>query len=76
MAETYPRRGMMVVVSDLLGDEDGTLRGLRLLRQQGHDVMVFHVMDDDELSIMHDVMSRVDDKLTNNRQRPGDPTIG
>jgi hypothetical protein len=26
-----------------------TLRGLRLLRQRGHDVIVFHVLDDDEL---------------------------
>jgi hypothetical protein len=44
-----PRRGMMVLFSDLLADPEGTLRGLRLLRQRGHDVLVFHVMDDDEL---------------------------
>jgi uncharacterized protein (DUF58 family) len=49
VAESYPRRGMMVVVSDLLADPEETLRGLKLLRQRGHDVMVFHVMDDDEL---------------------------
>jgi uncharacterized protein (DUF58 family) len=48
-AESYPRRGMMILISDLLGDRDGLLRGLRLLRQRGHDVMLFHVMDDDEL---------------------------
>ncbi len=49
VAETYPRRGMMVLISDLLADRDGMFRGLRLLRQRGHDVLVFHVMDDDEL---------------------------
>jgi len=49
VAETYPRRGMMVLVSDMLTDPQSALRGLRLLRQQGHDVMVFHVMDDDEI---------------------------
>jgi len=49
IAETYPRRGMMVVVSDLLTDPKAVLRGLKLLRRQGHDVMVFHIMDDDEL---------------------------
>ncbi len=49
IAETYPRRGMKILVSDLLGDLEGTMKGLRLLRQRGHDVMVFHVMDDDEL---------------------------
>ncbi len=49
VAESYPRRGMMVVISDLLADPQATLRGLRLLRQRGHDVLVFHVLDDDEL---------------------------
>jgi uncharacterized protein (DUF58 family) len=48
-AETYPRRGMMVVVSDLFGDVQQTLKGLRLLRQRGHDVLVFQLLDDDEL---------------------------
>ena len=27
----------------------GLFRGLRLLRSRGHDVLVFHVLDDDEL---------------------------
>jgi len=49
VAETFPRRGMMILVSDLLAPRDGLFRGLRLLRSRGHDVMVFHVMDDDEL---------------------------
>lgn len=49
VAESYPRRGMMILVSDMLGDVEAMLTGLRLLRQRGHDVMVFHVMDDDEL---------------------------
>ncbi len=49
VAESSPRRGMMVLFSDLLADPQGTIRGLRLLRQRGHDVLVFHVMDDDEL---------------------------
>jgi uncharacterized protein (DUF58 family) len=49
VAENYPRRGMIVLISDLLADRDATLKGLRLLRQRGHDVLVFHVMDDDEL---------------------------
>jgi uncharacterized protein (DUF58 family) len=49
VAETYPRRGLMLLVSDLLTDRESLFRGIKLLRQQGHDVMVFHVMDDDEL---------------------------
>jgi uncharacterized protein (DUF58 family) len=49
IAESVSRRGMVVVISDLLGDVETTLRGLRLLRQRGHDTLVLHVMDDDEL---------------------------
>ncbi|MGE0756948.1 MAG: DUF58 domain-containing protein [Pirellulaceae bacterium] len=49
VAESFPRRGLMVLISDLLTDQSAVLKGLRLLRQRGHDVLVFHVMDDDEL---------------------------
>jgi uncharacterized protein (DUF58 family) len=48
-AEAFPRRGLMVLISDLLVDRAGLCKGLKLLRQHGHDVMVLHVMDDDEL---------------------------
>jgi len=49
LAETLPRRGLVVVISDLLGDRDGLAPGLRLLRTRGHDVAVLHVLHDDEL---------------------------
>ena len=49
VAETYPRRGLMVLISDLLVEREGLFRGLKLLRSRGHDVLVFHVLDDDEL---------------------------
>lgn len=49
VAESYPRRGLVLLVSDLLADRGGLFQGLRMLRQQGHDVMLFHVLDDDEL---------------------------
>jgi uncharacterized protein (DUF58 family) len=48
-AETFPRRGMMVLVSDLLVEREGLFRGLKLLRSRGHDAIIFHVLDDDEL---------------------------
>jgi hypothetical protein len=58
IAEASSRRGLMVVFSDLLGDVALTLRGLRLLRQRGHDVLVLHVMDDDELDFPFDGPTR------------------
>jgi len=49
LAETLPRRGLVVICSDLLGDRAGVFKGLQLLRQRGHDLAIFHVLDEDEL---------------------------
>ncbi len=49
VAEHDPRRGMIILVSDLLAERDGLQKGLRLLRQRGHDVLVLHILDDDEI---------------------------
>ncbi len=49
IAENYPKRGMIILFSDLLVERPSLFRGLKLLRQRGHDVLVLHVMDDDEL---------------------------
>jgi len=64
-AEIFPKRGMMIVVSDLFADVDQTLRGLRILRQRGHDVLLFHVMDDDELDFPFAGPTRFDDLESN-----------
>lgn len=63
-AATFPRRGMMIVISDFLSDTEATLRGLRLLRSQGHDVLVFHVMDDAELDFDFSGPTRFDSMET------------
>jgi uncharacterized protein (DUF58 family) len=50
VAETVGARGMIVVVSDLLADRESLFKGLEMLRHRRHDVLLFHVMDEDELS--------------------------
>jgi uncharacterized protein (DUF58 family) len=42
-------KGMIVLISDLLVPREGLMKGLDLLRYRQHDVIVFHVLDDDEL---------------------------
>jgi uncharacterized protein (DUF58 family) len=49
VAEESSRRGMIVLVSDLLAPRPGLFKGLKLLRHRGHDVLIFHVLDDEEL---------------------------
>jgi uncharacterized protein (DUF58 family) len=50
VAEKATSRGMIIVVSDLLADREPLFRGLEMLRHRRHDVLVFHVMDQDELT--------------------------
>ena len=50
VAEKVSRRGLVCVVSDLFTDLDGLLRGLQHFRHCDHEVMVLHVMDQDELT--------------------------
>jgi uncharacterized protein (DUF58 family) len=49
VAETVPVRGMIVLISDLLSDRGPLLKGLEMLRHGKHDVLVFHILDDDEM---------------------------
>ncbi|MDT7896391.1 MAG: DUF58 domain-containing protein [Armatimonadota bacterium] len=49
LAARLKRRSLLVFLSDLL-DEDGALaRALHYLQRKGHDVLVFHLLDPDEL---------------------------
>lgn len=50
LAEQVHRRGLVVVVSDLLTDVDEVIAGLQRLRHARHDVIVMHVLDHDELT--------------------------
>ncbi len=49
VAESMPSRGLVIVISDLLCDREPLFKGLEMLRHRRHDVMMFHLMDDDEL---------------------------
>jgi uncharacterized protein (DUF58 family) len=50
VAEKIPRRGLVCLVSDLFVDIDGVIRGLQHFRHYDHEVIVLHVMDEDELT--------------------------
>jgi uncharacterized protein (DUF58 family) len=49
VAEAMPARGLVMIFSDLLCDREPLFKGLEMLRHRRHDVMVFHILDDDEL---------------------------
>jgi uncharacterized protein (DUF58 family) len=61
LADTLVKRSMAVVISDLLDDPESVVRGLRHLRFRGTDVIVFHVLDRDELTFPFDRATRFKD---------------
>ena len=49
VANTFVRRGILVVVSDFYDDPDEISEGLGFFRAQGHDVVAFQVLDPAEI---------------------------
>jgi uncharacterized protein (DUF58 family) len=50
LAEILRRRGLIVLISDLYDEPENILAGLKQLKAKGNDVIVFHIMDDFELT--------------------------
>ncbi len=50
LAEALVKRSLVVVISDLLDDPEPVIKGLKHLRFRGTDVVVFQVLDPDELT--------------------------
>ncbi|HEX6134976.1 MAG TPA: DUF58 domain-containing protein [Longimicrobiales bacterium] len=48
LAGRLRRRGLVILISDLLVDPDATRLALRFLRHRGHEVLVFHLLDPGE----------------------------
>ena len=49
LAQGVPRRGVVVLLSDLLDDPEAVFRALAHFRRHGHDVVLLQVMDPAEL---------------------------
>ena len=50
-AEAIKKRGLIILISDLFDDPDKVLSGLQHFRYKGHEVIVFHVLDPQELTL-------------------------
>jgi len=61
VAESLTKRGLVVLISDLLDDADAVIRGLKHFQYRGSDVLVFHVLDADELEFPFDRTARFED---------------
>jgi len=51
VAERVQRRGLVLLFSDLMDDPSRILAGLKHFRHRGHEVVVFHILDPQEISL-------------------------
>jgi uncharacterized protein (DUF58 family) len=64
MAEHFRRRGILVIISDFYDDPDAILEAVKPLRFLGNDLIVFHVMDPQEIDFSFDEASAFQDLET------------
>jgi len=67
LANHLKRRGLIVVISDLLDDPRLVLRGIRHFRHRQHEVIVFHLFDHTELAFPFDELVEFRDLETGAR---------
>ncbi len=58
-------RSLVMIFSDLLADSDAVRKALYRLRFAGHDVILFHILDEAEASFPFEGMVRLEDNETN-----------
>lgn len=61
LADGVAKRGMVVLISDLLDEPERVVDGLKHFKFKGTDVVVFHIMDPDELTFPFERASKFRD---------------
>ena len=61
VAERTKRRGLIILISDLIDKEEAIASGLQHFRHNNHEVIVFQTLDDAELTFPYDRLTRFKD---------------
>ena len=56
-----------MIFSDLLGDPESIIRALRRLRHGGHDIILFHILDEAEVKFPFDGMVEFEEPETHEK---------
>lgn len=64
VAEKLPRRGLIILLSDLMDDSPELLSGLKHFRYRGHEVVLFHILDRQEIDFEYRGEARFEDLET------------
>ena len=67
LAEILKRRGVVVVISDLYDEPANIMAGLKQLKAKGNDIIVFHIMDNFELTFPFEEHAQFEDLETHKK---------
>jgi len=56
--ERLERKGLIIIISDLLDDPHNILAGLNKIRSKGQDIIVFHILDEFEMNFPFNSLTR------------------
>lgn len=73
IAERIPRRGLVVILSDLYDDPAALIKALHHFRYRRHEVLLFHVVADEELTFPFDAFTKFRDLEQPETLLPIDP---
>ena len=69
IAETTKRKGIVILISDLLDDKENIFKGLSHLKFLQHDVIILHTLDHQEINLDYDGLIEFEDLESNERIR-------
>ena len=73
IAERIPRRGLVVILSDLYDDPEALIKALHHFRFRRHEVLLFHVVAEEELTFPFDSFTKFRDLEQMANMLPIDP---
>ena len=73
IAERIPRRGLVIIISDLFDNAEAIVRALHHFRHRKHDVIVMHVMAEEEVTFPFDRWSQFRDLEHEGAHMEADP---
>ncbi len=74
LAETFKRRCLLIIISDLYDDPEAVLRALHHFRHKKHEVILYHVLDKAELELnLKEACTLVD--LEDQSRLPVEPNV-
>ncbi|MDA3926252.1 MAG: DUF58 domain-containing protein [Kiritimatiellae bacterium] len=73
IAERIPRRGLVIIFSDLYDDPEALIKALHHFRYRRHEVILFHIVADEEINFPFDSFTKFKDLENESNRLPIDP---